>query len=63
MEQKRSCNNCMKWASGECSSLSGIVCEDYLKRQEIDRVEKESWPKYGDATAIRMQMGEDYDED
>ena len=50
-------------ASGECSSLSGIVCEDYLKRQEIDRVEKESWPKYGDVTAIRMQMGEDYDED
>ena len=51
----RSCDNCFLRASGACSSLGGVVCEDYRAKQNIPKEEIDSWPRYGDVTAYRMR--------
>ena len=49
------CHSCMKNRSEECfGNRSGIICEDYIPIPNIPKNEREHWPKYGDATALKM---------
>ncbi|NCB42144.1 MAG: hypothetical protein EOM59_05945 [Clostridia bacterium] len=49
----RSCNNCMKMKNGEC--LGGkSICKFYRNSPSISQEEMASWPKYGDATYLRL---------
>lgn len=50
----KSCDNCQLRASGKCSQIRNILCEDYLAKPFIPRSVKETWPEHGDATAYRF---------
>ncbi len=54
-KSKPSCDNCFLRYSGACTSLSNDICDDYRARTIIPKNETESWPKYGDAIAIRKK--------
>ena len=56
VEQKTeaSCDNCMLRKSGECPQLRNELCNSYRAIPYVSREEKESRPKYGDATAFRF---------
>lgn len=58
--REKKCSNCRLQRSGECSSLAGVVCEDYRAIQEISAVEKDAWPDYGDATTFRINNSHRY---
>ena len=51
----RVCDNCFRRHTGECTSLSGDVCEDFIVRQKLSQEEIDSWPEYGDATAFKLR--------
>ena len=51
---ERKCSNCFLRYKGECTSLGEVVCEDYRVRQKLDKEEIDNWPKYGDATAYKL---------
>lgn len=55
LEKIRNCDNCFRRYSGECTSLSGVVCDDFIVRQKLSQEEMDSWPEYGDATAFRLR--------
>jgi len=49
----RSCSNCMSMKNGDC--LGGkSICEFYRNSPSISQEEMASWPKYGDATYLRL---------
>lgn len=56
VEQKtvRSCDNCRLRKSGECSQIKNELCSSYRAIPYISREERDLWPEYGDATAIRF---------
>ena len=51
----RNCDNCFRRHTGDCTSLSGNVCEDFIARQKMTKEEMDLWPEYGDATAFRLR--------
>ena len=51
----RNCDNCFRRYAGDCTSLSGQVCEDFVVRQKISQEEMDAWPEYGDATAFKLR--------
>ena len=53
---ERSCENCHLRVSERCSSLSNIVCEDYIPRVYVAQEERANWPTSGDATATRNEF-------
>ena len=55
LEKIRNCDNCFHRYSGDCTSMSGVVCEDFIARQKLSQEEIDSWPKYGDATAFKLR--------
>ena len=42
---------------GDCFGGTGMVCEFYRFAPTIPQAERDSWPKYGDATYFRMLYG------
>ena len=51
---ERKCSNCFLRYTGDCSSLTDVVCEDYRVRQVLPQDDIDNWPKYGDATAYKL---------
>lgn len=51
---EKKCDNCFYRYTGDCTSLSNVVCEDFRAKQTVDQDELENRPKYGDATAYRF---------
>ena len=54
-QTEKKCDNCFLKHTGECTSLSGVVCDDYRAKQTLDQNDIDNWPKYGDATAYKMR--------
>lgn len=52
---EKSCDSCRLRKNGNCTSLQNKLCEDYIAVQNISEDEKNSFPQYGDATAIRKR--------
>ena len=55
LKKIRNCDNCFCRFSGSCTSLTGIVCDDFIARQKISQEEIDLWPEYGDATAYKLR--------
>lgn len=53
MSNEKNCKNCMEMKRGECIGRKNI-CEFYRYSPSISEKAKQNWPKYGDATAIRI---------
>ena len=51
----KSCDNCVLRKNGTCGSLQNDVCEDYRQIQMVSAAERNAYPQYGDATAIRRK--------
>lgn len=56
-EPKRTpaCSICALRKNGTCGSPSDRLCEDYRPTQHISDTERDSFPRYGDATLFRRR--------
>ncbi len=54
LSDKKSCKTCMLMKRGDCNGANNEMCEDYRHSPSVSEREKENWPKYGEATAIRL---------
>lgn len=52
---EKSCETCALRRNGECGSLCNQLCEDYRALQSISAEERNAYPQYGDATALRKR--------
>ena len=51
---KKSCKTCMLMKRGDCIGSTNEICEHYKHSPSVSEREKGNWPKYGEATAIRL---------
>jgi len=52
-EKAKDCKNCMEMKCGECFGQKNI-CEFYRYSPSATEETKRNWPKYGDATALKI---------
>ena len=52
---EKSCENCYLRVSEQCSSLRGVVCEDFSPKLVLSKAEIDLWPTSGDATCTREE--------
>ena len=53
---KRCCETCKSYRDNSCSGF-GPVCSEYERAYAISDDQKKDWPKFGDATAIKLNKG------
>ena len=51
----KSCDTCALCKNGNCTSLRNQLCEEYRTLQRASPEERNAYPQYGDATAIRKK--------
>ena len=52
---EKSCDTCALRKNGTCTSLQNQLCEEYKRLQYVSAEERNAYPQYGDASAIRRR--------